>query len=323
MTRNISDIDWLIEGPGRERLDLLTAESPDPSELVALTGRLRKEFSAAQTHLLLEQLRLRERGLAKFADARSLFFTDLGLQQSTDSAVARYKADRFRQATADAQDVSLLDLCCGIGGDLLALAELGSPIVGVDRDRLTAALAAANCLARGFDPPRVRVDEADVTELFISPGCFWHLDPDRRPVGRRTTRVELHEPSAAWVESLIDRAPNGALKLAPAAEVPAEWSDGAELEWIGRARQCRQLVVWLGSLARSPGQRAATVVTTPVNSTDPVEAVRIVGDSRRPERLTDSVGQYIFDPDPTVLAADLLGTLADRHELSVVDRQSG
>lgn len=324
MPNQTSDIEWLTNGSGRERLDLLTADPPEPSELVALTGRLRKEFSAARTHLLLEQLRLRERGLAKFADARSLFFTDVGLQQSTDAAVARYKTERFRQQLADvSSDAPILDLCCGIGGDLMALAELGRPTVGVDRDRLVVQFAAANCRARGFDPPRVRVEEADVTQYEIPPDCWWHLDPDRRPVGRRTTRVELHEPSAQWIETLIDRAPNGALKLAPAADVPPEWREGTELEWIGRARQCRQLVVWFGGLALAPGQRAATVVTTPVDSIDPVSAARIVGHSDRPERLATEVGRFIFDPDPTVLAADLLGTLADRYALSAVDRQSG
>ena len=40
----------------------------------------------------------------------------------------------------------IADLCCGIGGDLLALAEQGT-VIGVDRDPIAAHFAAANVRA--------------------------------------------------------------------------------------------------------------------------------------------------------------------------------
>ena len=51
---------------------------------------------------------------AKFADAPQMFFTAVGLEQATDEWVAGYKASRFPQGL-------VAELCCGIGGDLLAL----------------------------------------------------------------------------------------------------------------------------------------------------------------------------------------------------------
>src|SRR5690606_20714223 len=100
----------------------------------------------------------------------------------------------------------------------------------------------------------------DVMELDLESRSAWHIDPDRRPGGRRTTRTELHEPTDAQIDLLLERNPHGAIKLAPGCTPSDEWSDRGELEWISRDGQCRQLVVWFGSLATEPGMRRATLV---------------------------------------------------------------
>src|SRR5699024_1008731 len=71
------------------------------------------------------------------------------------------------------------DLGCGLGADLLALAERGVPVEGVDIDPVTVAVARANIAALG-QADRARVREADVTE--VSPGDHRLLfcDPARR-----------------------------------------------------------------------------------------------------------------------------------------------
>ncbi|OLT16508.1 hypothetical protein BJF78_13855 [Pseudonocardia sp. CNS-139] len=59
-----------------------------------------------------------------------MFFTRDGLEQSSAEVVARHTARRYAGAA------TVADLCCGIGGDLLALAA-GSAVVAVDRDPCT------------------------------------------------------------------------------------------------------------------------------------------------------------------------------------------
>ena len=62
------------------------------------------------------------------------------------------------------------DLCCGIGGDLVALAGAAAGgALGVDRDPLTAAVAAANAAALGV-ADRVEVRCADVTTTDLAGG---------------------------------------------------------------------------------------------------------------------------------------------------------
>ncbi len=110
------------------------------SSLIRLTQQLRAELSLARVHLILQQRELRKKAREKFPQAEIMFFTPRGLEQATDAAVAAYKASRFPP------DQTIADFCCGIGGDLLALARRGR-VVGVDRDPIAGRLAQAN--ARG------------------------------------------------------------------------------------------------------------------------------------------------------------------------------
>ncbi len=327
----LDDYRWLI---GDEAAGWLDRAAADSRPLVAQADRLRKVLSPARARLVLEQVELRRRARVKFAAADRMFFTRVGLEQATDCFVAAYKAARFPAGEPVA------DLCCGIGGDLLALARRG-PATGLDRDPTAALLAETNLQRSRSGPPvflpnpqpHAQVRCMDASAFPLHETSAWHLDPDRRPEGRRTTRIEFHEPGPEIMERLLAACGNAAIKLAPAAEVPAAWAQAAELEWIGRGRQCRQLVAWFGRLAEHAGHRRATIVSpmcelesTPGMETPKAESpfdpqsvhVRtLVGSASDPVPIAPRLGFYVFEPDPAVLAAGLVGTLAAEHGLAV------
>jgi hypothetical protein len=151
------------------------------------------------------------------------------------------------------------------------------------------------------------VDEFDAGRF-----AAWHLDPDRRPQGRRTTAVEWSSPGTETIERLLSQSPHAAIKLAPAAEVPPGWTDRCELEWISRDRECRQLVAWHGDLASKPGQHTATAL-----SADGRSSTSFSGEPNCEMSFAD-LDQYLFEPDSAVLAASLSGALAQDHGLSAV-----
>ena len=171
----------------------------------------------------------------------------------------------------------------------------------------------------------------DAAEFIVTDFVAWHLDPDRRPGGRRTTRVELHEPGPEVVARLLGECPNGAVKLAPAA-VFDESSGGrseasragipwreAELEWISRKRQCRQLVAWFGSLAQTPRQRRASLLASDLSTTDEHLVLgSFVGQPGAVPPIASHVGRFVFEPDAAILAADLTGALAAQYGLQSV-----
>jgi hypothetical protein len=138
----------------------------------------------------------------------------------------------------------------------------------------------------------------------------WHIDPDRRPRGSRTSRVEFSEPGPAVVARWLAQQPAAAVKLAPAVVLEEPWWQEAEQEWISRGGQCRQLVAWFGPLARHAGRRTATVL--------PASGLprTIVEQSATALRTAPQVGRFVFEPDAAVLAADLSDTLAAEHDLA-------
>lgn len=291
------EFDWLGSSEAQSRLADLAADDGSTDKPSPRTvAQLRKHYSAEQTHLLLKQAELRVRARKKFSRADQMLFTPLGLEQATDEQTALYKASRFRQGE------SVADFCCGIGGDLLALANRVAKVRAVDRDPFTLACAQHNAALYGLANLETVAADVGVDQL---QGCdAWHIDPDRRSAGRRTTLLEGCSPSVEMLDTLIEVCPNASIKLAPATEVPAAWETDRELEWISRRGECRQLIAWAGELATASGKRKATVLS------DDLTAHTFTGKAFTAVETAPEIGDYLFDPNPAVLAAELCGSLA-------------
>src|SRR3954470_4768283 len=329
---DIADYEWLTGDEAGAVLEELAAQT---TPLHTIVARLRKTFTQTQTHLLLEQTDLRRRATEKFSQSHRMFFTPFGLEQATDEWVAQYKAQRFASRgrvspRCDSKSVAFADLCCGIGGDLMPLApnttgwlgssnqrapseqpETSTTAIGVDRDPIAAHFAHLNT--------GVPIETIDINNFDLAGTQAFHIDPDRRPTGKRTTSLDFCSPNRQQIEQLLTQVPNAAIKLAPACEVPPDWTARCELEWISRNRECRQLVAWHGNLALSPGQRRATIIPASRGVLAPDIAVRtIAGQPKQPVQVVQKVDRYVFDIDPAILAAKLKGALAAEHNLAAL-----
>ena len=306
----IDDYRWLVSDAAQPWLSLAQDElSLDPTMqvgdvLVKLTSQLRRDLSANQTHLVIEQIDLRARARDKFGCASEMFFTRKGLEQATDEQLAAYKASRFRA------EQRLADLCCGIGGDLVAFTSRGKTH-GIDHDPATALLATANARVHGFSHECCSVTVQDATEFPVG-GTAWHCDPDRRKDGRRATRGELFNPALEQIDKLLTQSNAAAVKLAPATEAPVAWQQNAELEWLSSRGECRQQVAWFGPLARHPGKRAATVFCASGKQSS------VVGTADEAVPQVTAVGRYLYEPDAAVLAAKLSAVLCLEHSLAAI-----
>jgi hypothetical protein len=302
----LDDWRWLVGAAAtpwlaRAREELAHAAGPS----AALLTKLRKDLSAERARLVVEQFELRRRAREKFALAEQMFFTRKGLEQATDEQVAAVKAARVPG------DQPVRDLCCGIGGDLLGLARQ-SPAFGYDQDEVAVLLARANAVVWGYSEAQCSAVVGDAIQYPVLGGGPWHIDPDRRPKGRRTTTADWFEPPLAALERKLGENTNAAVKLAPATEVPEHWQVSAERQWLGSRGECRQQVAWFGSLARHPGRHSATIV-------DARSGPRtIVGSPNEMVPTADRLGRYLLEPHAAVLAARLTGTLCREHELATV-----
>lgn len=307
-----ADYRWLT---GSEAHILLEEVSLEEQPLHVQLQRLEKIVGPERARLVVDQISLRKRAREKFGTLASrMFFTDRALQQATDLWVGRYKASRVKQGEL------VHDFCCGLGGDLLAFAARGASI-GWELAPEIAEFARAN-LRLTADSPGCAVRCKDVEG--VNPvGDSWHIDPDRRPAGRRSVELRWHQPSSETIERWLIDAPAGIIKLAPAAEIPRYWSETVEQEWISRDRQCRQLVVWHGELAAEPGRRRATCVVVDDHAPWGFCSHTFVGTPQLPVEHAEAVRRYVYEFDPAVRAAKLSGTLANKLELCAIGGEAG
>ncbi|MEN1679968.1 MAG: class I SAM-dependent methyltransferase [Planctomycetota bacterium] len=294
---------WLVSDEAKALCDSVAGRPTHQA-----IAQLRKHTGAERAAAVVELVELRRRAAAKFPKADRMYFTRVGLEQATDWWVATHKAERFASAARRA------DLCCGIGGDLVASA--GGSAVGYDLCPVAVTFAAANAAA--LDRTGVSVQTADADAAPLEEFDAWHADPDRRPTGRRTTRVDLHSPGTHVLEAWRQRNANAAIKLAPAAEPPPAWADECELQWISRGGECKQLVVWSGNLATAAGERRAAAL-------GPRGEPRgeVLGQPEPPAPIAGTLGESIYEPDAAAFASSLDGLIAHRHTLERVSSSGG
>lgn len=278
---------WLLTPSGQL---LLEAASGLPEESLATTKALRRTAEPAQVAAALTQVGLRRRGEAKYgALAAQMYFTPDGLEQATRFAVAAHRAAR---AAAFAE--SVVDLGCGIGGDLIAFARAGLTAVGVDQDPVRVAVATANLDALDLGGA---VSVADATTVDTAPFDMAFADPARRTARGRTFDPAAFTPSWSFVEGLLTR--DACVKLAPG--LPHDLvPEGVEAEWVSDHREVKEAVLWSGRLATT--RRRATVIGD--------GGLATMTDEDDPGSGTGALSDFLYEPDGAVIRAGLVTAVA-------------
>jgi SAM-dependent methyltransferase len=227
--------------------------------------------------LALEQVRLRQRALAKHPDGDRLWWTAEALEQSTPRAVALHHARRFDDAPR------VLDLGCSVGGDLIAFGSRG---LGVDLDLARCLLARANTGAP--------VACADVTRL--EPRGWVFADPARRSSGRRGFDPAGWSPTLdqvlAWdVEAL-------GVKVAPGIDYSLLPAD-VEVELVSLDGDVKEAMLWRGAT-----RRGARMTATLLPSGAQLTGAGAVAAVRDP-------GRFLLEPDGAVIRAHLVAEVCD------------
>jgi hypothetical protein len=219
-----------------------------------------------------------------------MLFTRAGLEQASSELTAAHVAQRLAGFRAVA------DLCCGIGGNLAALAA-ASRVLAADADLTSLQFAWHNAAVYGAED--VGLVCADVRELVPAIGSAVHaafIDPARRTGGRRL-HAGHSEPPLAWCLRLAEAIPAVCIKAAPGlphALVPPGW----ETEFVATGRNLKEALLWSPALATVA--RRATVL--PAGHT-------LVGNEGS-EVPVAAPGAYLLDPNPAVTRAGLVEDLA-------------
>ena len=309
----------LLGPQGQEILGRLRRED-DPASL-RLGTQLRAVYPVDLVVGALAQHELRLRARAKFTRALDMYFTRPGLEQASAEVIAGHRSARY------AGTELVADLCCGIGGDLVALAA-GRGVLAVDRDPLHLCMARANAGVYGV-AAGVTADVADVREVSLRGVDGVFIDPARRAGGRRL-RTGDSEPPLEWCLGLARAVPRVGIKAAPGLAreaVPEGW----ELEFIAVGRDLKEAVAWSPALATAatratllpgghtltPGQGGPAPVRPPGASLlDPSPAVTRAGLVADLARLT---GAWQIDEKIAFLSADAPVHTPFARTLRVID----
>jgi len=299
----------LLGDPGRAAVEHAGAALDAGGDPLAVATGVRRQFGTLAPQVAaaaLTQAQLRRRGRAKFGvDADRMWFTPDGVEQATRPEVAERRAARFARLNDTlGRPARVADLCCGVGGDLRALASVGAHVTGYDRDPLTAEVARANLDALGISGATVECLDVETLDRSGFDAAF--LDPARRRDGRRTFDVRAYSPSWPYAVGLLTEMP-AAVKVAPGIPhgvVP----EGVEAEWVSFGGELKEAVLWSGSLARRGTRRQATVLPAGATLVDDESAAGVSAPMR-----------YLYEPDPAVVRAHLVATLAARIGGALLD----
>jgi hypothetical protein len=304
----------LLTADGQAALAAAAELRPTEETFLPSLTTLQKHFDVPLAKAALETVILRARAAAKFSRAGQMYFVREALEQASGEIISIHRAERYaRRGVA-----RVADLCCGLGGDAIGLSGVAN-VTLVDKDPLRLALARANLAAYG----RAARIQGVQMDLNIDPppaaDALW-LDPARRASGHRKFSVRDYQPPFESVPRFLKHQPALGVKVSPGVDLAelAEVLDDPhkaagerpsyEIEFISVHGELKECAAWFGPL-RTEAARRATLLPGPHTLIPPAQASLITLSSPR---------RYLYEPDPAVLRAGLVTTLAaqiDAHQL--------
>lgn len=284
---DLATFEKLLSPAGQLLLEDVAQHAGKESDL-ALGTRLRKTYASSLVAAAVTQNHLRGKAVTKFGDdAARMYFTHDALEQSTRQRVAAHRAARIAATGAEA----VVDLGCGIGSDLVAMARVGLRVRGVELDPVRAAIAAANLRALDLYG---EVISADVQAVKIDTDEVAFIDPARRDGRGRTFSTADLQPPWDWVRQLLER--RAVAKVMPGLAHDAV-PHGVEAEWVSDGGDLVEACLWGAPFATAT--RRATVLPSGAGLVSVGEPVAL-----------GQPGSYIYEPDDAVIRSGLVGELA-------------
>jgi SAM-dependent methyltransferase len=297
---NLPTFETLLTPTGQAVLRAATELKPTEESFLTCLTQLQKRYPAELAKAALETAILRMRAREKFTRAEKMYFTREALEQASGEVISRYRAERFARFS------SVADLGCGIGGDTLGLAGHGS-VAAVDSDALRLAMAAQNLAAYGYRE-RVTLIEDDLTRMQLPTVDAFFFDPARRAEGRRKFSIRDYQPPFAIVKDWLRHTPAIGVKISPGVKLDELSEYECEIEFISEKGELKECALWFGPL-RTATHRATLLpgrhTLTPSSDSSP--------------RSLSSPLSYLYEPDPAILRAGLVTTLAAQLDARQLD----
>lgn len=283
------EIKYIQTSEGQTLLKLAT--EMDGDDLTVLT-HLRKQHPPEHCRTIVHLLALQKRAKTKFTRAHDMVFDREGLEQASGETIAQYRAQRYRAFH------HIADLCCGIGGDAIALAQ-HARVIAADINPNRVAITRHNASVHPVSHT-IHALCTDVAQWMPQCDAIF-MDPGRRQDTKRLYALADYHPPV-HLSHLQSVTSNIGIKVAPGlpeTDIPPN----CEIEFISEFGTCKEAVLWLGDLQTNTARRATCLPDGHTLTFTPT-----------PEAPVQSPGQYIAEPDNAVVRAHLIDQLA--HDLN-------
>lgn len=263
-------------------LDLAAGLPATPANLT----RVAKATSQDAARWAFGQWDLRARAKGRFPEPEKMLFIREALEQTTHFALAEYHASLFPEGE------TVIDITCGIGGDLLALAARG-PAIGFELDPERAAYARWN-LQAADRTGEVR-EEDGLAHIQTHPTPYVLADPARRVDGRRTVDPTVFTPDPFAIAEAARESRRWAMKLTPMMSDDDLARLAPRVEFVSYAGECREALLIGGTDPLEPGVWAVRPGQEPLRGNSPHLPV------------AERAEGWLHDADPAAVRAHALG----------------
>lgn len=288
----------------------------------AMVAKVRSMVGEELAATVMATARLQTKARVKLGEGL-WWCTERSLSQATPIQVAELKSRWLAPAR-------VADLCCGLGGDAVAIARAvysESEITIVDNDTNLIEMAVEN-LRLNSDLPqnRLHVHAADVAEVQLPADCAIHIDPDRRSKEQRKTRPEDYSPNWDFVQRLVRERHSAIVKLAPAAEL--EDAQDQHRVWISLGGSVREQSLLVGEAVAQAGKDLAVDLASSAHSaislkTDGTRSSFCPNANDGSAEVVDKPSEFMIDPDAAVRAAGLTESFALQNQLQMIGGPAG
>ncbi len=281
-------------------MNRLASEDLSESSTLRLLTALRKDYTPDQSRAALEMAQLRLKAVDKFGtDTSTMFFTKDALEQASDPLIRNYRASQIGAKR-------IIDACCGMGADSLALAAAGADVIGIDQDEVRIEIARHNAnvlqLDAQFQPGDVCSDLPDSDVVFF--------DPARRDQqGRRIHHVEHYQPPLTTINMWSQ--PQIIVKLSPGVDLSQIEPYGGHVEFISVNGDLKEAVLWRGGASKG---LSATLLTD-----NEVYKWEAPDEFASPEVSLSEPRAWLVEPDPALLRGGLVQGVAEHFTGNLLD----
>ncbi len=304
----LADLNYLQSADGHELIQRY--ESLNDEDLYRLLFKSAHGEEGKFLPGMVTLIKLRRQARLKFKLADQMFFTPLNLEQSTSEAISEHIAARFKA------DWKVVDLTCGLGGNLIPLARRCREAVAVDKLDLNIICAQENARAYGV-ADKIEFVTGDAYDNLKTDADAFFLDPARDREGKTKTRSILNsEPELMKIlPEIFKITHNVGVKLSPAFDYKELESlpEMPEVEIVAEDNNCKVAMLWFGAL-KTESLRRATILTKGqkyefVSSRD-----------RASVSIAPQPATYLYEPNKAIIKAHLVEEIASQYGLAKINR---